>query len=963
MASRWPALLLGALVASVAGVAPLRAQEPPVDSTRIKVMERLQRLGRAPGADSLLFVRDSVRQDSLSQRRGGGVSAGADSTLAAILGLSGYAVTEYEGGRAEFGAGDRQLTLKAPEGGRARVNRDGLEVQADSSILYSEASGRVRTVGGSTFTPTQGDPVESGSLVYDLQSQRGSAVAAETNYAQGSARWKITGDMPYANTDSTFMSHARFTSCELDEPHYHFETDEIKIVGNSVLVARPVRLYFADVPVAWLPFIAQSLSQGRASGLLTPRFSVNDIVRSSGGYNRRVSNIGFYWAMSDYSDAIVAFDWFSNNFVSLTGSTAYKWNSQFLEGNLNFRQYWRQNGRTERSLNTRHSWEMSERTKFRASADWISNTDFLAENSTNPREVVQTIDSNGGIDRRFDWGSTSVQANRTEYLSDGRVDWQLPTVSLNLSTITLFPAPSARAGFLNNATVAGSASYRRNTRSFPGQDVFDPSQFNTANTTGSVSSSLSFGALTFSQGINLREEADLGIPEAFLLRGDSAAAEELLTNAAARDINRANLSWNTSVRYQQQLFGSTTFTPNLRLSGNQFRSDTSQIAQSFVSAPSRVSFGATLKTDVYGFLRGEIPEALGFEAIRHKFSPSFDYSWSPEKTPTVLQSNVFGARVLQPQNAVSVTLNQTWEAKRLEPADSTTAGGEDASTTPATGDMTGEPRRIESAPIVNLLALRTSVVRYDFVEADSAGSFLSGFETTRLTNQVSSDLLRGLTMSVEHELFRDTKIEGQTRPAREFDFHLSQLNLSFSLNNRSGIFRWLGLAGADGAAGQDAEEDEDVIDPLDPDDPFADGGATDESSMVPRGDRAPLSQQERSGSGGLGGWNASLSYALTRPRDPSLESSQMLNGTLTLKPTEHWDMSWRTAYDIERKQFNDHSIRLSRDLHRWKANFDFVNAANGNWTFRFEVSLIDNQDLKFDYEQRNLDVGLPASSR
>ena len=37
-----------------------------------------------------------------------------------------------------------------------------------------------------------------------------------------------------------------------------------------------------------------------------------------------------------------------------------------------------------------------------------------------------------------------------------------------------------------------------------------------------------------------------------------------------------------------------------------------------------------------------------------------------------------------------------------------------------------------------------------------------------------------------------------------------------------------------------------------------------------------------------------------------------------------------------------------------------MQTATGNWSFRFEVSLTDNRDLKFDYRQRNLDVGLPA---
>ena len=47
-------------------------------------------------------------------------------------------------------------------------------------------------------------------------------------------------------------------------------------------------MYVDDVPILWLPFIAQNLGRGRASGILTPVFSINDIVRSSSGYSRRV---------------------------------------------------------------------------------------------------------------------------------------------------------------------------------------------------------------------------------------------------------------------------------------------------------------------------------------------------------------------------------------------------------------------------------------------------------------------------------------------------------------------------------------------------------------------------------------------------------------------------------------------------------------------------------------------------
>lgn len=940
----------------LAAFGSVSAQEE-VDSTRLRVIQRLERLARAPGFDSVLFVQDSMRIAEIEAGRGFGGAASADSVVAELMAMPGFTLTEYDGGSATFEAAERILTLIAPDGARARVSSEGMSVEADSSILYNEETGRLQTVGQSTFTPDIGDPIESASLVFDISEERGSAFGAQTSYSEGGANWLVTGDMPFAAADSSFMSHARFTSCDLEEPHYHFETDEIKIVGGKVLVARPVRLYFADVPVAWLPFVAQSLSQGRSSGLLTPRFSVNDIVRTSGRYRRRVSNLGFYWAMSDYSDALMAVDWFSQNFLSLTSSLRYSFNRQFLDGDLSFRRYWRADGSTELALDTRHNWDLDERTKLRMSGRYVSSNDFVRENSFNPAEVTQSIDSEGGINRRFNWGTASMGANRKQYLSDDRTEWTLPSANLSLSTITLFRNASSNAHFYNNMTWSGSASFSRRTLNRVQPDVFSFSHANTETTAGSVRSTLSLGNLSLAQSVQLRQSGTLGVPDALLVIRESENPT-LITGSPVQDITDSHLTWQSSVSYQQQLIGSTTITPRLAISGNMFRSDTSAVASALVSAPSRVSFGGTLKTDIYGFYGG----FGGFEAVRHKISPSLQYEWSPATSPTQLQQQLFRSRTLQPKNALSLTLNQTWEAKRRPPeGDSTTANSSTvldslnltSSVQPTPSDG---PTRLQQGQTVSLLALRTSVLRYDFVEADSIGTFLAGFETTRLSNQISSDFLRGLTISVDHDLFEDKEVEGQLN--RNFAPHLAQVNLGFSLGSNSSIFRWLGFlsGGEEGESPGTQTEEPDVVDPFEP------TGVNDESSIIPTG-RRPLSSTEPARRGDRGGWNANLSYSLQRPRGDDVMMSQMLTGTITLRPTENWDLSWRTAYDLERRAFNDHTIRLSRDLHRWEANFDFLQTATGNWTFRFEVSLIDNRDLKFDYKQRNLDIGLPRGAQ
>ena len=422
------------------------------------------------------------------------------------------------------------------------------------------------------------------------------------------------------------------------------------------------------------------------------------------------------------------------------------------------------------------------------------------------------------------------------------------------------------------------------------------------------------------------------------------------------DVARTDLDWQTSIGYQQQLIGSTTLTPSLSLQGTARQSDTLDIARDrFVSSPTRVTVGANLKSDLFGFFPGAGP----FEAIRHKLSPSFQFSYAPAVTSTDLQQQVFGRREIRPRKELSLTLTQTFEAKRRAPTADTADAEQDG---PAAEDTTVDPDAPRPMPprpdIVTLLALRTSAVQYDFVEADERGDPLFGFQTTRINSQVSSDFLRGLSISMSHDLFADTVVRlanGETHRERRFDFRLADLNLGFSLDNDSGLWRALGLAGGEEA---DTAEPADTAqvegDELEEDPFLLDDMLASESMIIPGQDRGAFGGARlRRGDQPVGAWRANLSYSLARPRDSRRAASQMLSGTVELTPTERWQVSWRTSYDLERGGFNDHMIRVTRDIHDWEANFDFSQTAVGNWAFRFEVALKANQDLHFNYKQQN----------
>ncbi len=250
--------------------------------------------------------------------------------------MEGYTVTEYKSVGADFGAEERQLILLGTPENKAQIIADGQELTADS-LFYSEEKGKVWSTGSEAiFQPQDGDPVNSRIIVFDLREGRGTALGATTRYS-GQGEWIVHGDLTSVSDTASWGTHLSFTSCELEVPHYHFASNNVKIVRGNLLVARPVKLYFADVPVAWLPFMVQNMEQGRSSGILTPTFSVNDIVRTSQSYSRRISNLGFYWAGTDYYDATVFMDWWSGEHVALTGSARFNWAKQFLTGGMSYR--------------------------------------------------------------------------------------------------------------------------------------------------------------------------------------------------------------------------------------------------------------------------------------------------------------------------------------------------------------------------------------------------------------------------------------------------------------------------------------------------------------------------------------------------------------------------------------------------------------------------------------------------
>lgn len=845
------------------------------------------------------------------------LDAYADSVRRALRSLPGFVVTEYQGESATYRTDTGVLRLE----GSAQISRAGDQLFADT-VEYSEDLELVTAIGNARVLSGSQD-IEGRTLYYDVARRRATALDARTALDQD-VTWYITGDVTLEGTSHVYASGAHFTSCDLTIPHYHFEADAVMVIRDRILVARPARLYFGDVPVMILPFIVQNLEQGRRSGLLTPRFGLNDIVRNSSGYTREISNVGFYWAINDYMGAEVAVDWRSGAYTSLRSDLQFRWVQQFLAGNVALQRYWEDAG-TELGVNSALSWQPDERTRTSMNLNFTTATRFIREVTSDPTEQTRDLRSTLNVNRRFDWGNINVSGTRRQSIANDDVSMTLPDLSLSLNPITLLAAPRASASWYNNISlVPGTIRLTRSEENFarnPERPRSDSEAFDFR-----VGPQLSLGAFTLNATGNfIQKRLDLatGIDE----------DDEEFTIGGFTD---ADASWSIRASYRIPLIGQMTLTPNIQLAQDLARD--SITGTRFISAPTRLSFGTSLNPELFGFFPGVGP----YSAIRHHIRPSLSYSFAPEVRHTDFQNRVFGKANSRTRNTISLQLSQTFEAKLRQPR---TEPVEPPADTLAADTTALAPARPPADPEkVKILAINTSGITYDFVRARKEGN---GLTTNQISNTFTSDYLQGLTVTMSHELFDRSTIDTSDPEARhglgDFSPRLISLNTGFTLGPQTAVVQWLrrfflGLESEEAQAATVLPESE-IEDRLAP--------------TVTTSTANPLAV-------GGGPWRMNVDYSFARSERVSgrenLPATQTLRGGLNFQLTPNWSVDWRTSYSISSGDFAEQRLNFTRNLHEWQANFSFSRAPNGNTAFHFYVELLHNQDIRFDYSERNLGI-------
>ncbi|HLG41321.1 MAG TPA: hypothetical protein VI461_16700, partial [Chitinophagaceae bacterium] len=96
------------------------------------------------------------------------------------------------------------------------------------------------------------DSFISDTIRYNFKTQKG---LSKNTISQPGEMFVHAGIAKKVNDNVTYIKGGLFTTCNLDDPHFAFRADKIKVINQKIAVSGPARPEFEGVPVpVWLPF-------------------------------------------------------------------------------------------------------------------------------------------------------------------------------------------------------------------------------------------------------------------------------------------------------------------------------------------------------------------------------------------------------------------------------------------------------------------------------------------------------------------------------------------------------------------------------------------------------------------------------------------------------------------------------------------------------------------------------------
>ncbi|HLN54548.1 MAG TPA: putative LPS assembly protein LptD [Bacteroidales bacterium] len=789
----------------------------------------------------------------------------------------------------------------------AKVNYGNIEITADSIMINMSANtlyavGRKdtsKTVKGSPVFKEGSQEIASDDLYYNFKTKRARATNIETKQSEGLLRSATTKLLEDGTSN---ISKSTYSTCEADPPHFYINLPKARIYPGEKLVSGPGNLVLEGIPLPlFLPFAYFPINTKRqASGILIPHFG----QETQRGYN--LTDGGYYFAINDYVDLAVRGSVYANGTWMLTTQTNYLKRYKY-SGNFSFSYASNVTGHRglddfARNSNYRIGWTFNQDAKaspgsrFAASVN-MSSSGFDRQNSYVVAEHV-TTQRQSSVSYSKTWEGTpfnfSASMNHTQDVRQKTVNLNLPKANFNMSRI--YPLKPRLSG---------------------GQTKW-------------------WQELQFSYSAQLDNRI--------------ATRDSLLFTKEVWKNMKNGFSHQAPLSLQIRPFKNFSISPSLTYNGVLYTQRIEQhwdpvigeVVRDTIPGPSyghaiNPAISASFNPQLFGFFSFRNVENRRLQSVRHVVRPSISFSYVPylsgfsskmyrqvQVNPegpvaqyqkyNIYEGGIFGTPALSERSGnVSFSLSNILEAKVFEK-----------------DDTTGKPKKVK---IIDNFGLSTS---YN-VFADSV-------KWAPLTMAARTTLANNINISASSSFsFYGTNNQGTP-------IGMSNWEQNGKLMRLTNVGASLDVSVSDLFKGN-REKNKTAATPNALTGGVQKGNPTNANDLSQSTAGAGLTDEYGYSKFDVP-WTMNLSYSINytkpSPMAKSVVSSAMtLGGSVSV--TKKMSATYTSGYDFRGKQITMTQIGISRDLHCWQMNFNWVpNGTMKMWNFTIRVKASVLGDLKYE---------------
>ncbi len=836
--------------------------------------------------DSLLMKMDTLANDSISNDS---IPSIQNSTLDAQV--------DYQASDSlRFDLRTRKVFLYKDDNinyGSINLQGDYMEIDFTKNEIYSRGmEDSTGTVSGEPIFKESDDEFASVEMKYNFDTKKGLISGVSTEESGGFLHGEKIKKMP---DNTAFIQGGRFTTCELDHPHYAFRFRKSKVIPGDKIITGPAYFEVAGVPTPLLvPFGLFPNQSGKQSGIIIPSYGES---ASQGFYFR---DGGYYWAVNDYLDLEFLGSIYTRGSWALNTKASYKKRYKYT-GNLNLKYAINIVG-SEGSPDYNKSndfliqWSHSQDPKARPKSKFSANVNMRSSSynqyelsNTYEDKVSSTFQSSVNFSTRFgDSWNFNANVSHSQNTKNQIVTMTLPQISLSGSRFYPF----------RKKDKAGALKWYDNIYL---QYTVD------AKNTVSVADSLMF----------------------------TPGWEDYFNNGMQHKIPISSsvkifkyLNWTNSINITSRWYSSYIDRNWEAIHDIEMDSVYGQVNQDtingFITATD-FSLSSNVSTKLYGMYT--FGKKSPVKAVRHVITPTVGFSYRPDFgesqwgyydsyhdtiTDETVEYSIFANGIYgSPQNGKSGNLNfslvNNIEMKVRDRNDTVTGDRKivlidnltfSTSYNMAVDSLNWQPLRISGrTKLFKNIDIRYNSL-WDPYILDSAG--------TKNLNQTE--------WSVNHRLYRMENMSWST-------------GLNLTLNNstfKDGLFK------KDDKSSEKSKGKKD-------DEPKA--GTLPWSVNISYN----LSYNMR---------HNYLNYELIRDNDVT----QTLGFTANLQLTPNWKLNFRSGYDFKNEKLTTTMVDIVRDLHCWEMRFNWTPFGTWkSWNFSINIKSSMFKDLKVEKKKSHLD--------